>query len=388
MAQLIVLGATGSIGRSTADVLRHLKPGTVTIDGLAAHRNGEELWRLGREFHARWVGLADSSAGHALAGAHRGEAGPVILVGWDAILAEGIGRAPAGTRVLGAMSGFAGLAPTLAAVERGMDVLLANKETLVAAGELVMGRARASGSRIIPVDSEHSALWQCLALPQPFRRLILTCSGGPFRGWTRERLADATPQEALRHPNWEMGAKITIDSATLMNKGLEIIEAHWLFGVSYDRIDVVIHPQSVIHSMVEFVDGATMAQLGWPDMRVPIQVALSWPERWPLDTPPLDLAGKQLSFEPVDATSFPAPQTARRAGEAKGLYPTVLNAANEVAVAAFLAGSLPFLGIMEVIASTLDRWSDHGSADDLGAVLDADRLARVRAREMAAKYRI
>lgn len=382
---VIVLGATGSVGQTAAQVIAGLGPRRVAVEGLVAHRRAEELAALGRRLGARWIGLTDPEAALPL-GPRLAADGPRVLAGWEAILSEGIGGAPPGTRVIGAMTGFAGLRPTLAALERGFDVLLANKETLVAAGELVTAVARASGSRLVPVDSEHSALLQCLGLPQPFRRLILTCSGGPFRGWSREQLEAVTPEMALRHPNWRMGPKITIDSATLMNKGLEVIEAHWLFGVPYDQIAVVVHPQSIIHSMVEFVDGAVMAQLGWPDMRVPVQVALSWPERWPLEGRPLDLTGQALTFEAVDDATFPAVQMARQAGEAGGLYPTALNAANEVAVAAFLAGDLAFLDIVAVIAEVLERPWAAGPVTSLEMVLEADRAAR-QAAELAVRRR-
>ncbi len=266
----------------------------------------------------------------------------------------------------------------MAALERGMTVMLANKETLVAAGDLVTRTADRAGARIIPVDSEHSAIFQCLGSGEPFRRIILTCSGGPFRGRTRNELQHVTVEEALKHPNWSMGPKITIDSATLMNKGLEVIEAHHLFRVSYDVIDVVVHPQSVIHSMVEFVDGATMAQCGFPDMRVPVQVAMSWPERWPLDVPAFLWPGQQLEFAEPDLDTFRLLALARQAGEQGGLYPTVLNAANEVAVQAFLERRISFLDIAQTVEDTLADYAGVGTMASLDDVLEADRWGRQR----------
>ncbi|MBX5466669.1 MAG: 1-deoxy-D-xylulose-5-phosphate reductoisomerase [Firmicutes bacterium] len=382
---VIILGATGSVGRTAADVLSELGPDKARVDGLVAHRQVDALWALGRKLGARWVGVTDPEAGRRLFD-REGGGRPAVLVGWEAIVAQGIGEAPPGTKVVGAITGFAGLWPTLRALERGLDVLLANKETLVAAGELVTATARRSGSRLVPVDSEHSALLQCLGLAQPFRRLILTCSGGPFRGWSRKALERVTPAMALAHPNWRMGPKITVDSATLMNKGLEVIEAHWLFGVPYDQIAVVIHPQSIVHSMVEFVDGAVMAQLGWPDMRLPVQVALSWPERWPLEGPSLDLVGRQLTFEAVDEGTFPALSLARQAGEAGGLYPAALNAANEEAVAAFLDGRLGFLAMEGVVRAVLDRPWPTGPVETLEQVVAVDAEARAVARAAMARW--
>lgn len=379
--KLIILGATGSVGRTTAEVVEALD-GRVDVEGLVAHQNGPLLYELGQRLGARWVALTDEAAGRRLR-LEVSSGGPAVRVGMEEVLAA-IAEAEA-CRVVGAMVGFSGLRPTLAAVARGMDVLLANKETLVAAGELVMAEARRSGSHILPVDSEHSALFQCLGeRTAPFRRLILTCSGGPFRGRTRRDLAAVTAADALRHPTWNMGAKITIDSATLMNKGLEIIEAHFLFDAPYRQIDVVIHPESIVHSLVEFEDGATMAQLGYPDMRVPVAVALAWPERWPLPVPGLDLTDRTLRFERLDAETFPGPGLARRAGEAGGLWPCVLNAANEVAVAAFLAGRIAYLDIVSVIEETLNRFRDGDQTQTLEAILAADAWARVAADEVIA----
>ncbi|MCL4493880.1 MAG: 1-deoxy-D-xylulose-5-phosphate reductoisomerase [Firmicutes bacterium] len=382
MTQIIVLGATGSVGETAFRVLRHDQD-RVAVDGLVAHRHFERLWEMGTTLHARWIGLTDSTAWKNHEGAPRGQ-GPRVVIGMDAILEE-IAASPA-QKVLGAMTGFAGLRPTLTALEHGKDILLANKETLVAAGDLVRQMAADSGSRIIPVDSEHSAIFQCLALNQPVRRILLTCSGGPFRGRKRQDLAFVSVEDALKHPNWNMGAKITIDTATLMNKGLEIIEAHYLFDASYDQIDVVIHPQSIVHSLVEFVDGATMAQLGWPDMAVPVQVALSWPERWPLPQRPLDLTQRALTFEAPDIETFEGLQIAREAGMKGGLYPTVLNAANEEAVSLFLSHHIGFLSITRIIKDVLDRFEHNRVPTTPEEIMDADQWARNHALEAAHHY--
>ncbi len=376
--QLIVLGATGSVGRTTAEVVKALA-GRVQVRGLVAQKSFERLWQMGLDLHADWVGLTDERAAVRLKAMVNGSPGPEIVQGLGAIVdaMQGSPRA----QVMGAMSGFAGLVPTLAAVDAGMDVLLANKETLVAAGQLVVERAQRSGSRIIPVDSEHSAIFQCLAGGQAFQRIILTCSGGPFRGRTSQALTSVAPADALSHPTWDMGAKITIDSATLMNKGLEVIEAHWLFQAPYPQISVVIHPESIIHSMVEFEDGATLAQMGYPDMRIPIEVALAWPQRWPLSVRPLNLAGTTLSFEAPDETTFPALKLAREVGEAGGLWPCVLNAANEVAVHAFLQERIAFLQIVPTIRAVLDRWRENSSEVSLESIQACDDWARTVAME-------
>ncbi|MCY0879794.1 MAG: 1-deoxy-D-xylulose-5-phosphate reductoisomerase [Firmicutes bacterium] len=380
--RLVILGATGSIGQSAFSVWQQHQD-RVTIEGLVAHRNAERLWDMGCRMGAAWVALTDASAAADLERATRGRPGPEVIGGREAVRLR-LAEAEA-THVLAAMSGFAGLEPTLVALQRGMTVLLANKETLVAAGEVIVRALRApGGGRIIPVDSEHSAIFQCLAGRQPFRRLILTCSGGPFRGWSRDALKDVTVEQALKHPNWQMGPKITIDSATLMNKGLEIIEAHYLFNVDYDAIDVVIHPESIVHSLVEFVDGATLAQCGYPDMRVPIQVALSWPERWSLDIPSFQWPGRTLHFEEPDLETFRLLALARQAGKAGHLYPCVLNAANEVAVEGFLARRLGFLEIAEVVEATLNAFAASNTEPDLSEVMAADAWARQFARERIA----
>jgi 1-deoxy-D-xylulose-5-phosphate reductoisomerase len=343
MKRIALLGATGSIGRQALEVidahpeleLVAAASGSQPIDGLA----------------------------------------PLTQVGGDptALL-----DAAEPDLVLNAVVGFAGLPATLWALERGVDLALANKESLVAAGDLALAAWRRGGGRLLPVDSEHSAAFQCLEGHDPATvdTLVITASGGPFRGRNRDELADVTPEEALAHPTWNMGPKITIDSATLANKGLELIEAHFLFDLSYERIEVVVHPTSTVHALVRFRDGAALAHLGYPDMRVPISFALTYPERAPTPVPPLDLAGGlTLEFSAPDLKTFPLLALARRAGEAGGTYPCAYNAANEVAVAAFLGGQLPFLGIAEAVEETLDRVGG-APARDLDDLVEADGQAR------------
>jgi 1-deoxy-D-xylulose-5-phosphate reductoisomerase len=288
--------------------------------------------------------------------------------------------------VLNAVVGFAGLPVTLWALEHGVDLALANKESLVAAGELALAAQRRGGGRILPVDSEHSAAFQCLEGrgPEQVHSLVLTASGGPFRGRIREELSDVSPEDALAHPTWNMGPKITIDSATLANKGLELIEAHFLFGLPYERIEVTVHPTSVVHALVRFRDGASLAHLGYPDMRVPISYALTYPERAETPIPPLDLAsGLTLEFGPPDLETFPLLRLAREAGEGGGTLPCAFNAANEVAVAAFLEGRLPFLGIADTVEETLAAVPGV-AARDLDDLVDADAQARVLAERKTA----
>jgi 1-deoxy-D-xylulose-5-phosphate reductoisomerase len=279
--------------------------------------------------------------------------------------------------VLNAVVGFAGIHATLWALEHGVDLALANKESLVAAGDLALAAQRRGGGRILPVDSEHSALFQCLEgrAPEQVDSLVVTGSGGPFRGRTADELTNVTPEEALAHPTWRMGPKITVDSATLANKGLELIEAHYLFGIPYNRIEVVLQPTSIVHALVRFRDGASLAHLGYPDMRVPISHALTYPERAATTLPPLDLTSLTLVFEAPDTDTFPMLALAREAGEKGGTYPCVFNAANEAAVAAFLAGRLPFLGIGEVVADALSA-AGGAPARDVDDLLEADRAAR------------
>ena len=375
--RIALLGSTGSIGKNTLAVVRE-HPDQFEVVGLAAGSNVQEMVRQIREFSPRIVSMASPEAAEQV----RREAGPGVRVvcGEEGVLE--VATHPGASIVVSAIVGSRGLRPTLAAIRAGKTIGLANKETLVMAGSIVMREAEKAGVSILPVDSEHSAIFQCLngERPADVRRIILTASGGAFRDLPREALGSVTREQALTHPNWSMGAKVTIDSATMMNKGLEVIEARWLFDMPYDRIDVVIHPESIIHSMVEFRDGAVMAQLGTPDMRVPIQYALSYPERLPLPARPLDLISLgALHFRPADFSRYPCLRMAYEAGRAGGTMPAVLNAANEVAVERFLAGEIPFLAIEEVIERVL---SMHGCISDptLEAIEEADRWAREQAK--------
>ena len=350
---------------------------------LTAGRNLALLEQQIAHFRPNLVAVPDAADAASLR-TRLGTAAPRILAGRDGLIAC---AAQSGAQmVVSAIVGAAGLEPTLAAIEAGIDVALANKETLVAAGEVVMKAVARQGIHLFPVDSEHSAIFQSLAghRKNDVRRLILTASGGPFRDHTAAELEQVTPADALAHPNWNMGQKITIDSATMMNKGLEVIEAHWLFDLPPEKIAVHIHPESIVHSMVEYVDGAVIAQLGIPDMKTPIALALSWPERLALDLPPLDLCRLgQLHFREPDNTRFPCLALAYRALRAGGTAPATLNAANEVAVEAFLDHRLCFTNIPQVIAAVLDR-QQVVPADTLAAVLAADAQARLTARNLIA----
>ena len=380
LRNVVLLGATGSIGQSACRVARDL-PDRVRIVGMSGFRNMPRLAEEANRLRPEVLAVADAEAeaelrtklDYAPARIFIGAEGLVSLAAW-----------PGADMVLVAIVGTGGLRPTLAALEAGKDIALASKEVLVMAGEMVMATARRHGRRILPVDSEHNAIFQCLEGrdTRHVRRLILTASGGPFRAWPAEQLRAVTRQEALRHPTWRMGEKITIDSATLFNKGLEMIEARWLFDVDITRIDVVIHPQSIVHSMVEFVDGSVLAQMSHSDMRFPIQYALTWPDRIAGTLPPLEWAklGK-LDFEEPRYDVFPALDLARQAAERGGAAPAVLNAATEVAVAEFLAGRIAFPRIWEIGATVLD--GTEGAADDLNALLEADRRARGRASALA-----
>jgi 1-deoxy-D-xylulose-5-phosphate reductoisomerase len=343
MKRIAILGATGSIGRQAREVI---------------------------DQHPDLELVAASSGSQPLDGV-----APLTQVGGDPV--ELLEQAEPDV-VVNAVVGFAGVRATLWTLERGVDLALANKESLVAAGELALAAWKRGGGRLLPVDSEHSALLQCLEgrARETVDSVVLTASGGPFRGRNRSELEDVTPVDALAHPTWNMGPKITVDSATLANKGLEVIEAHFLFDLPYERIDVVIQPTSVVHALVRLRDGASLAHVGYPDMRVPISYALTYPERSAVDLPQLDFAsGLVLEFEPVDEESFPMLGLARLAGERGGSYPCAFNAANEVAVAAFLDGRLPFLGIPEVAERTLDA-ADGAPAADVEALHEADREAR------------
>ena len=378
---IVLLGATGSIGQSACRVARDL-PGRVRIVGMSGFRNIERLAAEANQLRPEALAVPDAAAeaelraklDYAPVKIFTGPAGLDTLAAW-----EGADTA------LVAIVGTGGLRPTLTALEAGKDIALASKEVLVVAGELVMAAARRHGRRILPVDSEHNAIFQCLEGRDvaQVRRLILTASGGPFRDWPEDRLRAVTRAEALRHPTWRMGEKITIDSATLFNKGLEMIEARWLFDVDIASIDVVIHPQSIVHSMVEFVDGSVLAQMSHSDMRFPIQYALTWPERIAGTLPPLEW-GKlgKLEFEEPRYDVFPALDLARQAAERGGTAPAVLNAANEVAVAEFLAGRIAFPRIWEIVDAVLGQSIEVGGGD-LDGLLAADRDARERALRQA-----
>ena len=381
-----ILGSTGSIGVRTLDVIRSF-PGRFRVKALAAGRNVERLAAQVKEFRPRLAAVLTEDLAVQLRDLI-GPGFPVEVVFGE----EGYVRAAAceeAETVVSAMVGAAGLRPTLAAVRAGRRVALANKEALVMAGGLVMAEARSSGAAILPVDSEHSAVFQVLEgqRREAVRRILLTASGGPFLGRSRAALAGVSPEEALAHPRWRMGAKISIDSATLMNKGLEAIEARWLFDCPLDRIDIVIHPESVVHSLVEFADGSVLAQMGIPDMRLPIAYALTYPERLPLDLPRLDLAGVgNLSFRRPEPEAFPCLGLALAAGRRGGTAPVVLNAANEAAVQAFLNREIGFLDIGRVIEQALSQ--DEGpAAADLGGILEVDRETRRRAQKIVSELK-
>ena len=378
--QLLILGSTGSIGTQALEIVA--RSDDLELVGLCAERSWERLVEQARAHGVRRIALADPAAAARAAEAWtEGE----VLSG-----AEGLVRlvTESGAElVLNALVGAAGLGPTVATLGEGIDLALANKESLVVGGDLVTQLAEATGAALIPVDSEHSALYQLIA-GEPagtVDRLVLTASGGPFRGRARAELEEVTVEQALAHPTWDMGGKITIDSATLMNKGLELIEAHHLFAVPYERIDVVVHPQSIVHSLINLCDGATLAHLGYPDMRVPIAYALHHPERVDVPVPTLDLVDVgALTFEAVDLEAFPCLRLAREAASAGGTAPCVLNAANEVAVHAFLDGRLGFLGIAEVIERVLDRLG-AGVVHSFESLYDADRQARESAAELVGR---
>ena len=369
---LAIFGATGSVGASTLDVVaRH--GGRYRVFALSAHASADALLELCQRHRPRYAVLSGVAENPALKGRFA-EHGCELRFGPHAL--DFIASHRETEAVMAAIVGAAGLASTLAAVRAGKRVLLANKEALVMAGPLVTAAARASGAQILPVDSEHNAVFQCLGNSRGVRKIVLTASGGPFRSASAESLGTVTPEQACAHPNWVMGRKISVDSATMMNKGLEVIEARWLFDVPAERIEVLIHPQSIIHSLVEYVDGSMLAQLSNPDMRVPIAHALAWPERIASGVQPLDLSlVKNLSFERPDERRFPCLPLAYAALRAGGTASAVLNAANEVAVQSFLGGRLPFTGIGEVIERTLAKCEIH-PAENLAAVLEADSQAR------------
>jgi len=370
---LAVLGCTGSIGRQTLDVVRAF-PDRFRVIGLAGGNNTALLQKQVAEFKPRFV--------FYLPGKDRPSFESCSFMPLDEMAAH-----PDVDIVVSATPGSSGLEPTIAAIRASKDVALANKESLVTAGSIVMGEARVSGSKILPVDSEHSAIWQCLAGEEtPPTRIILTASGGPFRGYNKKQLKKVTAGQALKHPSWQMGNKVTIDSASLMNKGLEIIEAHWLFNVPIDDINVMVHPQSIVHSLVEFADGSVKAQLGCPDMRLPIQYALTHPQRLPnTELPKLDWQNiSSLDFEPPDTDNFPCLKLAIEAGKKSGTYPAVLCAADEIAVSLFLANRLEFIGIAGLIERVIQQHEEMFIANP--TVMDintADSWARDTAIRMA-----
>ena len=380
---ITILGATGSIGSSTIDLIKR-NPERYRVEAVSARRNAAALAKIARALGARLAVVADPGSYDDLKNALAGSG--IEAAAGEGALVEAAQR-PADW-VMGAISGSVGLKPTLAAIERGVTVALANKECLVCAGALFMRRAASAGATVLPVDSEHNAVFQALGAGrrEDVKRVILTASGGPFRTWSAAAIAAATPEQALRHPNWSMGPKITVDSASLMNKGLELIEAHHLFALKPDEIDVLVHPQSVVHGLVEYRDGSVVAQLGSPDMRIPIAHCLAWPRR--IDSPAarLDLAKvRNLSFEEPDLARFPALALARQAMATGGAAPTVLNAADEVAVAEFIAGRIPFPAIAALVAAALAAAAMRGLLAEptgIDAALAIDHIARCLAGDL------
>ncbi len=372
-----LLGATGSIGSSTIDLLRQ-DPARYRVEAVTAHRNAAALARLARELGARFAAVADADAYDELKAELSGSG---IEAGAGAGAVVEAAERPADW-VMAAITGATSLKPTLAAAKRGATVALANKECLVCAGALFMRQAAAAGAKVLPVDSEHNAIFQALGAGrrEDVRRIMLTASGGPFRTWPLEAMRKVTVEQALKHPTWSMGPKVTIDSATLMNKGLELIEAHHLFALGPQALDVVVHPQSVVHGLVEFRDGSVVAQLGSPDMRIPIAHCLAWPVRMGTPAPRLDLARvATLTFEEPDLIRFPALALARRALAAGGAFPTVLNAANEIAVREFVGRRLSFSGISALVEATLDAAAKDGMVNEPQSIedaLDIDHNAR------------
>jgi len=379
MRKVSIFGATGSVGMSTLDLIQR-DPGAFDVVALTAHSDVDGLATLARQCDARLAVIGDERRYDALKTALQGSG--VEAAAGEAALVD---AANAGADwSMAAIVGCAGLRPTMAALKAGGTVALANKESLVSAGALMMDAVGHSGATLLPVDSEHNAIFQCLAGSriEDVARIILTASGGPFRTRSREDMRGITPAQAVAHPNWSMGAKISVDSATMMNKGLELIEAAHLFPVGLDRIEILVHPQSIIHSMVEYRDRSTLAQLGSPDMRIPIASALAWPERMETPCQPLNLAqAGRLDFEAPDDTRFPALRLARQAAEAGGVTPAILNAANEVAVAAFLKDAIGFLDIAMIVEEVLNRYS-AAVPSGIDDVLEADAQARSMARHV------
>ena len=388
MRGLAILGSTGSIGLSTLDVVaRH--PDRYRVVALSANRDVHGALRQCREFRPQLAAMADPDSARELERLLAAEGISTEVAAGEAGL-EAVATHPDATDLMAAIVGAAGVMPTLAAVRLGRRILLANKEALVVSGALFMAAAAASGAQVLPIDSEHNAVFQCM--PPDYaaglervgvERILLTASGGPFRQYALHELRDVTPEQACAHPNWDMGRKISVDSATMMNKGLEVIEARWLFDARPDQIEVVVRPQSVVHSLVQYVDGSVLAQLGNPDMRTPIAHALAWPERHASGVDALDLlAVARLDFEPPDPRRFPCLRLAFESVATGGTAPAVLNAANEVAVERFLGGALAFTDIAEVVERTLHEFP-HAGADDLDQLLEADAQARVLAEQQA-----
>ncbi len=376
---ITVLGATGSIGTSTLDLVASARD-RFTVEALTAHRDVEKLAALARQFDAKLAVIGDPALYGQLKTALSGS-NIEAACGSEGLIQAG--ERPADL-VMAAIVGFAGLAPVLAAVRRGATIAFASKECLVSAGEFMMREVARYGARLLPVDSEHNAIYQVFDNENRDHivRLILTASGGPFRSWQKAQMAAATPEQAVAHPNWSMGAKISVDSATMMNKGLEVIEARYLFDMPEPKLDVVVHPQSVIHSLVEYADGSMLAQLGAPDMRTPIAYCLAWPERMATTGAKLDIGrAGPLSFEPEDTDRFPALRLARQALRTGGNAPTILNAANEIAVAAFLARRIGFLDIADTVEHVMDSFA-AAPLTSLDDVFDIDRQARVAASDI------
>ncbi|MCL6472116.1 MAG: 1-deoxy-D-xylulose-5-phosphate reductoisomerase [Firmicutes bacterium] len=379
MKNIVILGSSGSIGRQTIDVVARY-PDMFDVIGLAVHSNIEILEAQIQKVKPRVIVVVDEHSAKAFKS--KLKKGIKLLTGVEGL--EQLASYSDADVVLNALVGSVGLKPTLAALRAGKTLALANKESMVAGGAIVKKAKEESGAEILPVDSEHNAIFQCMIgeRKSEIKRLIITASGGPFRGYSKEDLESVTVEQALAHPRWTMGPKITIDSATLMNKGLEVIEAYWLFDIPYDRIDVLVHPQSIIHSMVEFKDGSIKAHLGQTDMRIPIQYALSYPERLDSPLPPLDfLEVEKLTFEKPDKDSFPCLKYAFEVIDMGRTYPAVLNAANEEAVAAFLSGEISFIDIPKVIRRVIDKHVP-GDETDLGILLEVEDWAREKAREI------
>lgn len=388
MKRVAIFGSTGSIGQQTLEVVRQF-PERFQVLALAAGNNLERLLSQAKEFRPKMIVIGQPDLQPELR-ERLADPSIQVLAGMEGLMT--VATLPEVDVVLTAVVGSIGIRPTLAAIAAGKQIALANKETLVAAGALVMKAAQANGVKVYPVDSEHSAIFQCLEgrAPDQAQRLILTASGGPFRNLQPEELAHVSLEQALNHPNWSMGGKITIDSATMFNKGLEIIEAHWLFGMAYDRIDVVIHPESIVHSLVELVDGSVIAQLGLCDMKLPIQLALTYPDRFSNPFPKLDLLkGSQLNFYPVNPRLFPAVDLAYAAGRSGGTMPTVLNAANEIAVAAFQQKRIGFTDIIRIVSETMGyhQQEEFVQEPNLDEIFAVDCWARQTARRIIERGR-